>query len=168
VALAQTSEGHARAGEQSAAARNIRGLGRRCAGVDASDRELLLAFEAAAIPSAEWTHRAHVRVAFVYLGRHALDAALDAMRRGIRRLNAANDVLDTPSSGYHETVTVAWLTLVAAARRAHPDCATSDALLARCPALLDKTRLRAHYSRDHLRSADARARFVEPDLAPLP
>jgi hypothetical protein len=133
------------------------------------DREFLARFEAAAIPSDEWKHRDHIRVAFLYLSQRPFDAALDAIRKGIRRLNRANDVPEGPTMGYHETVTVAWACLVAVTIAAHrPVDPSSAAFLEANPHLLAKTLLRLYYTRDRILTADAKARFVAPDLAPLP
>ena len=91
------------------------------------DREFLERFEAAAIPSEHWMHRDHIRMAFLYLRDRPFDAALHAIRVGIRALNRANDVPETPTNGYHETVTVAWARVVATAIAAHGpvDCSQS-------------------------------------------
>lgn len=132
-----------------------------------SDRDFLSAFEAAAIPAERWMHRDHVRVAFLYLRGLAFEDALNRIRTGIRALNRANGVQDTPTSGYHETLTVAWARIIAAAIA--PECAMSfDSFAQRNPHLLTKELLRAHYSKERMLSAEARAAFVEPDLAPLP
>jgi hypothetical protein len=68
---------------------------------------------------------------------------------------------------FHHTLTVAWVRLIDAARRTHPDLAF-DALVDACPWLLDKDAPLAFYSRDHLYSDEARKSWVEPDLMPLP
>ena len=60
-----------------------------------SDAESLSAFEAAAIPRPEWTHEAHVRMAWLYLVRHPQEEALEKVRGGIQRLNAVIGSPDT-------------------------------------------------------------------------
>jgi hypothetical protein len=130
------------------------------------DDEFLRAFEAAAIPTARWTHRDHVRVAFLYLRAFRFDDALVRLRSGIRALNRANGIQDSPTRGYHETITVAWARLVAAAL-AEESAQDFDAFARRHPRLLQKDKLRAHYSKERLLAPEARASFVEPDLAPL-
>jgi hypothetical protein len=136
------------------------------------DSEFLQAFEAAAIPGERWAHRDHVRMAFLYLRDHSFAQALARIRSGIRALNRANGGRDTPTSGYHETVTVAWARVVAAAIAASgtdPDALRdSAAFIALHPQLLAKDLLRAHYSRNLIMSPEARASFVEPDLTALP
>ena len=83
------------------------------------DHSFLAEFEAAAIPSQRWSHRAHLRMAFLYLRDWPFPDALARIRSGILSLNRANNVQDTPESGYHETVTVAWARIIASTIRAH-------------------------------------------------
>jgi len=136
------------------------------------DREFLSQFEALTLPFAQWTHRAHVKVAFLYLRRHeSFDAALDKLRRGIQAYNAANGVKESPTSGYNETTTHAFLRLVDATMRAYggtfptPD---TDAFCDTHPQLMHRHALRLFYSPQRRMHPDAKTKFVEPDLAPLP
>lgn len=133
-----------------------------------NDREFLQRFEAAAIPSEQWAHREHMRMAFLYLRGLPFDAALARFRVGIRALNKANGVEETPTMGYHETVTVAWARVVAATIAAHGPVEDSESFLAANPHLLSKTLLRLYYSRERILGSDAREKFVSPDVAPLP
>lgn len=132
-----------------------------------NDRDFISAFEAATIPLEGWTHREHVRVAFLYLRALPFEEALDRLRSGIRALNRANGVQGTPTSGYHETVTVAWARVIAAAIAADsaPDF---DAFAKLHAGLLNKQLLRSYYSKERLLSPEARSSFVEPDIEALP
>lgn len=132
------------------------------------DAALFAAFEAGAIPSERWTHREHLRVAYLHLVRWPYGEALDRMRDGIRALNAANGVPAGLERGYHETVTVAWMRLIADALRRGDPAADSRAFFAGHPALADKFALRRHYSRGRILTAGAKEAFVPPDLEPLP
>ena len=101
------------------------------------------------------------------LRRHSLDKAHILLRVGIIQLNAFHALVETPSRGYHETLTRLWLSLVAA-ERAAADAPTSDAFVeARLPALGKDAALR-HSSPELVGSVRARAVFVEPDRTPLP
>jgi hypothetical protein len=131
------------------------------------DEELWLAFGASTLPAATWTHRAHLRVAWMFLKRHSLDEAHVLMRVGIIRLNVFHGLVETPSRGYHETLTRVWLSLVAA-RMKNTDAPSSGAFVDACSDWLGKDAALRHYSRELVTSVRARARFVEPDLAPLP
>jgi hypothetical protein len=135
------------------------------------DEELLRQFEDLTLPFEQWTHRAHVRVAYLYLTRHPFDGALEHVRRGVMRYNAANHVPEAPLSGYNETTTRAFLHLIAAVKAAyaatHP-VESSDAFCNAHPQLMTKHALRLFYSPQRRGDPLAKRQFVEPDLAPLP
>jgi hypothetical protein len=135
--------------------------------VSLDDDALWSAFQQRTLPAAQWTHRSHVRVAALHLGRWNADEAHLRMRVGIIRLNASHGLEETPDRGYHETLTRTWLALVAHAR-ADARYANTEALLGAHPELLDKQLALRFYSREHLMSLRARTIFIEPDLAPLP
>src|SRR5262245_11835777 len=80
-----------------------------------SDDEFLGAFEAGTLPKAAWTHAAHIRMAWLYLGRVSFTQALCCIRDGIRRHNAA---VGSPPTAYHETITVAFTRLIHARMKA--------------------------------------------------
>jgi len=135
------------------------------------DRELLAQFESLTLPFAQWTHRAHLKVAFLYLREHGFDAALDRLRTGIKSYNGANNVPDTPTSGYNETTTHAFLHLIHATMRAYGDVMptpTADAFCDAHPQLQHRHALRFFYSPQCRMHPEAKVRFIEPDLSPLP
>ncbi len=132
--------------------------------MSSADEALWTQFTAGTLPSQGWTHREHLRVAWMFLERVPLDEAHILMRVGIIRLNAAHGLVETASRGYHETLTRVWLVLVAAARRAQRGTDSERFLEAHGEALGRQAPLR-HYARERLFSAEARARFVEPDVA---
>jgi hypothetical protein len=77
-----------------------------------SDDELVNAWESLSLPFDEWTHRAHVKVAFTYLTRHSFPEALAKMRSGVKAYNDRNKVPENPTSGYNETTTHAFMHLI--------------------------------------------------------
>lgn len=107
-------------------------------------------------------------MAFLYLRAEPFDAALARIRAGIRALNRANRLDDGLTSGYHETMTVAWARVIAATLEVHGPRDDAEAFIAANPHLLAKSLLRLYYSRERIVTEVAKARFVEPDLAPLP
>jgi hypothetical protein len=133
-----------------------------------NDDALWAAFQDRSLPHTDWTHRAHLRVAWMHLGRWpSLDEAHLRMRVGIIRLNASHGLEETPLRGYHETLTRVWLALIASARKL--DASTdSETFLATHAALLDREAPLRHYTRERLFSGAARAIFVPPDVLPLP
>lgn len=128
-----------------------------------TDDEFLAAFEAAAFTRPEWTHAAHVRMAWLYLTRVPAARALELVRTGIQKLNAR---IGSPD-GYHETITVAFVRVMAARLEPGEDYAH---FRDRNPDLFDRTltSLLRHYTKERLRSPEARRAFAEPDVAPLP
>lgn len=148
-----------------------------------SDDEFLEQFEACTYPYAHWTHRAHLRVAYCYVTRFGLADAIPKVAAGIRAYNQSQGIVDTPTSGYHETMTIAWLHLVAAMLAEYgptgaisagsppllgPDAPPSQEFLEAQPQLREKKLLRLFYSRDRFCSPEAKYDFVLPDLTPLP
>ncbi|OGF11786.1 MAG: hypothetical protein A2W00_14975 [Candidatus Eisenbacteria bacterium RBG_16_71_46] len=131
------------------------------------DREFLAQFEACTWPLERWHHREHLKVAYLYSLHHPLDEAIGRMRAGIQAFNGVWQVPEGPESGYHETLTQAWLRLVHATLSANGPAGTADAFLARHPRLADKRLLLDYYTRDLIMSARAKTEFVEPDLVPL-
>jgi hypothetical protein len=127
-----------------------------------TDDEFLAAFETCVLPKAEWTHVAHVRMAWLYVARLSFETALDRIRSGIRRYNAS-----VGSDGYHDTITIALTLLIRARLETGEGFAT---FAARNPDLFENRTglLGRHYDPATLASAEARRRFVLPDRDPLP
>lgn len=136
-----------------------------------NDTEFLDQFEQCTLPQGQWNHHAHVRVAFLYLSRHGLETGIARLRERIRAYNAAVGISETQTSGYHETTTVAFATVVDAVLRGHDPRASihsSDEFCDLHPELLNKYLLFLYYSRKRLALPTARIRFLEPDIGPLP
>jgi hypothetical protein len=125
-----------------------------------SDEQFLQAFEDGTLPKDDFTHAAHVRLAWICLRRDGFEAGSARVIRGIRAFAA----LHGATGLYHETVTRAWLALVAAADDRAP---SFEAFLAAAPQLRGRA-LDRHYAPETLASDDARSRFVAPDREPLP
>jgi hypothetical protein len=127
-------------------------------------------FAAATIPAAEWTHVSHLKVGAWHVHHLIAEEALKRMRAGIRRLNLVHGTANSAARGYHETITTAYLRLIARFLEGCPVLMPFekrvDALLASPLAAPDL--LRQFYSRRLLATVRARKRWVEPDLTPLP
>lgn len=132
--------------------------------ISVPDATFLGRFERCELPEAEWTHIAHIRVAWICLSTLPADDALQRIRTSILRYNT--EVLQRRHK-YHETVTVAYTRIVAARIRAGEsweDFARriDDLLDTEVPLLL------RYYSKNRLFSNAARDGFLEPDLEKLP
>jgi outer membrane protein assembly factor BamD (BamD/ComL family) len=135
------------------------------------DSQLLEQFENRTLPFEQWTHRCHVKVAYLHLRRDRFDEAMRRLRASIKAYNAANNRPDGPTEGYNETTTHALLHLIAAVMHAyeatHP-VTTADSFCDMHPQLMSKHVLRFFYSPARRMDPLAKTQFVEPDLAPLP
>jgi hypothetical protein len=124
-----------------------------------SDEEFVRAFESCELSPDAFHHRDHIRLAAIYVSRHGTAEATERFKASLRRF-AANI---GKSDKYHETITVAWIQLVAHAMTTKPGGAPSD-----FAELLDKNYIGRFYSPVLLATAAARTDFVEPDRTPLP
>ncbi len=133
-----------------------------------ADAQFIRAFEDCTLPFEQWKHRAHLRVAYLYLRELPFDPALAKMRASIQRYNAATNTPESLERGYHETMTVAWMRLVDFTLHEYGLAGSSEEFLDAQEQLLNRKALRFFYSRERLVSWQAKAEFVEPDLAPFP
>lgn len=133
------------------------------------DHDLVRQLEACTLPFAQWTHRAHVRVAYTLLSQKSLGEALAQFRNAVKAYNAKNDVPESPTAGYNETTTHALLHLILATMRAYPgQYPNADAFSDAHPQLMTRHSLRLFYTPGQRMHPLAKTQFVEPDLAPLP
>jgi hypothetical protein len=127
------------------------------------DDEFLRAFFGLTLPSSEFRHRDHLRLAWLVVRRHGAAAAEEVVTAGIRRFAERN------SHGpiYHETMTRFWVKLVRHAVSDRPDIVDFDEFLAAYPLLLDKNTPLRHWSREAMFAPKARADWQDPDLVAL-
>ena len=100
---------------------------------DLSDEDLANRFEDLTLAPGEYGHREHVRVAYTMLRGADFGEAALRFRRALRRFTAAAGA----AAKYHETLTWAYLALVARRLAETPGLASSQVFLARHPDLLD-------------------------------
>jgi len=116
-----------------------------------TDAEFLAALESARLSPAEFGHRAHLRAAWLYLsGRPFLEACI-AMRDSLQRFAASIG----KAGLYHETITLAFMSLVAEQMARHPG-ADWQTLLRLKPELCERDLLSRYYSPERLQDATAR------------
>ena len=148
-----------------------------------TDGQFLVKFEKRQLARSEWTHEAHVRMAWLYVTKtESYRDARSKVRTGIKKLNAtfeaqsaapcgatqpAEPVAEAKPLGFHETITTAFVRLIAARARPGETFAT---FRKRNPELFDRklSALLKHYSPERLFSPPAKSEFLEPDLEPLP
>lgn len=127
---------------------------------------LLTKFERGTLALEQWDHRAHLALCCLYLMNHPRRAE-QLIRDGIKSLNRANGVISTPTSGYHETLTLFWIAKV---RSLLDVCAGDDLAVVNAVVngLANKKLVLFHFSRERIMSMEARESWCEPDLQPLP
>jgi hypothetical protein len=130
-----------------------------------SDREFRAAFEAGAFAPPDFSHRVHIRLAYVYLAESDVDLALERMRASLVSFLSHHGI---PASKYHATLTRAWILAVDHFMHRSPRAFSADDFIARNPLLLDSKIMLTHYSAELLFSDQARTDFVEPNLDPIP
>lgn len=125
-----------------------------------TDDELYEAFTSTLLPADQFHHEQHVRVAWLFVRRYGMPAAIGEFSEAIKRFAAAKGAHGL----YHQTITWAFLLIIGerharqpaetwpAFAAAHPD------LLAWKPSVLDR-----YYSKEALASDLARRAFVMPD-----
>ncbi len=133
--------------------------------LSSADRDFRRAFEAGAFAPADFSHRAHVRLAYAYLAESDVNLALDRMRAALVCFLSHHGI---PATKYHETLTRAWILAVHHFMHRSPEAASADDFIDGNPQLLDSRIMLTHYSAGLLFSEAARAGFVEPDLDPIP
>lgn len=126
-------------------------------------------FKSRTLPKPDWTHEAHFGVALSLLAEDALAAFRD-MPDMIRAYNLATGVPNTDTEGYHETITrVSLRAAFTALEKAGPNPRLHEVLAEMMSNEFGRSDwLFRYWSKAHLFSADARRRWVKPDLEPLP
>ena len=129
------------------------------------DRRFRYDFEACRIPPAAFDHRGHIRLAYTYLVEGNAETALESMRSALLAFVRHHGI---DVSKYHETITRAWVLAVRHFMEKTLPARSADEFIARNPIMLDSKIMLTHYSAELLFSPEARSRFVEPDLDPIP
>lgn len=125
------------------------------------ERELFDRFVDTSLPASEFHHHHHVRVAWLFVQRHGMPAALAEFTAAIKRFADAKGATGL----YHETITWAFLFLIAdrQARQSNKTWqdfqAANEDLLTWKPSILDR-----YYSKELLESDLAKRTFLMPDL----
>ena len=131
----------------------------------ASDQHFRQDFEAGLVEPESFDHRAHLRLAYVYLCESDPEAAYLGMKAAIQGLLKCNGI---DPSKYHETLTRAWILAVRHFMEKSDGSDSADALIEQFPQMLDSRIMLSHYSAELLFSDSARAGFVEPDKDAIP
>jgi len=113
----------------------------------------------------EWTHEAHLVTCWMTLQTRAPNEALEFLRNAITTHNCGIGIENTAYSGYHETLTVYYVTAVAKAMAAGQAERPEDLYNHHWT---DRSAPGRYWSKALLFSIEARTDWVEPDLTALP
>ena len=126
-----------------------------------TDEELLRQFDDASLPVESFHHQEHVRVAWLFVRRHGMPAALGAFSDALIRFAAAKGAHRL----YHATITWAYVLLIHERQQHHVRpldwerfAEANRDLLTWKPSILDR-----YYTPEALWSDRARRGFVMPD-----
>ncbi|RUP48833.1 hypothetical protein BC936DRAFT_143881 [Jimgerdemannia flammicorona] len=141
------------------------------------DQVFMRAFEDQTLNFGEWSHRAHVRMAWNYMRELGKEKAVPLIKHGIQKYNAANS--QKIRTDFNETITSFYIEMIDKAIRADQDHRIEHqspaqdgddffAFLQRFPSLADRKLIYRYYSKETMKSEKAKMEFVEPDLQSLP
>lgn len=119
------------------------------------------AFVNGRLPRDAWTHEAHLITCWVALQDRTPQQTLRFLRDAIQTHNCGIGIRNTETSGYHETLTVYYITAMA-----NSSATTLEAVMKEPGCGRDAPL--EHWSRELLFGTRARLGWVAPDLAPLP
>jgi hypothetical protein len=127
------------------------------------DTDFLNQFENLTLDSAEFDHRGHLKLAWLYLNSMKFDEAHERISFGIKRYATSLGATDK----FHSTSTYAFARLVAAGM---PNSDNFEEFLTRNPKLLNQPMalVRKHYSTNLLEDPASKTKVFEADINPLP
>ena len=112
-----------------------------------------------------WTHKAHIRIAYIVINKYYPDKAKieNVIRSGIQKFNNVHKSKLTV--GYHETITIFWIRQVTEAVIRHLESNLSfEEFLSKESHLLESKLLFEYYSKDYLFRDVARVEYLPPNL----
>jgi len=129
------------------------------ASIKLSDDDFLAAFTDCVLPPSLFRHGDHLRFTWLLLHRKPFDEALTLVRQGIQRFAAHHGA----SQIYHETLTTAWVKLLATHQEA-----TFEEFIVSNEHRLKRELLYRFWTPEVLDSEAAKSGWVPPDKKALP
>lgn len=129
-----------------------------------NDKEFEVAFATCSLPAADFTHEAHLQLAFIHIDQYGIDQTLKQVKSKLKTfvINAGAE------DKYNETVTIAAIKTVehfmnkSTARNFQSFLEEFPRLKSDFTALIDQ-----HYDFNIFNSAAARQFYIEPTIAPF-
>lgn len=118
-------------------------------------------FESGNLDLETFSHEQHIRLAWLYLGEKTIPETMVALSNGLRHLTVQANRPEV----YHETLTCAWVCLIADRRNRAKDSGCWNAFKASNPDLFTDHRalLGRYYSPELLKKPQSRIHFQLPD-----
>lgn len=132
--------------------------------MNTDDAQFLNDFQTGVLPFEQWTHRAHIRMAYlVCKSSKNFEEALEHIRQGIQHFNGLH--ASKLTIGFHETMTQLWATIVwNAIKKSDSSILDSNHFIDQNSYLLDSSLWKQYYSPTLMFSPDAKRSFTPPDL----
>ncbi|KAL5019355.1 hypothetical protein ScPMuIL_005077 [Solemya velum] len=130
------------------------------------DELFLQVFEDATLPIEDWTHEAHLRLAWNYIKEYGREEATPHIRLGIQKYHEQNK--GKVKTIYNETITIFYIYAVADAINKTPIDATFEEFVSQNKHLMDKNLIFEYYTHKLIADIKSRERFFPPDLMSLP
>ena len=127
------------------------------------DDAFLRAFESTSLPFAAWTHRNHLRMAYLYSKE---ENSYEIIKQGIINFNIANR--NVVQHEFNETITSFFYKIVQLAIKEDCHCGNFLSFLQNYPELDRFELIFKYYSKERLYTKEAIESFVDPDLRPVP
>ncbi|CAF0873580.1 unnamed protein product [Adineta steineri] len=129
-----------------------------------ADAQFLNDFQTGVLPFEQWTHIAHIRMAYlVSKSSRNFEEALLKIRQGIQNFNGLH--ASKLTVGFHETMTQLWATLVwNAAQKCDSTISDSNTFIDQNRYLTDSSLWKQYYSPTLMFSPEAKHTFIPADL----
>ena len=126
-----------------------------------SDQDFLEQFEDKSLDPNEFSHKGHLRLAWLYLKFNAFEEAINKLCKGIKSFASFHG----QPNKFHKTITVS-ISYIIALRLKEQRFSYFDDFLGENIDLIENWRelLKKYYSFDLLENEEARVSFIEPDL----
>ncbi|MBO0330010.1 hypothetical protein [[Muricauda] lutisoli] len=129
-----------------------------------NNADFIRAFEKGKFPPQQFNHKAHIKLAWIYLEMFDEQTAISKTCEAIKNF----DRIHGNGTKYHTTLTVAAVKVVHHFRQ-KSNAATFDEFVAENPRLITsfKELLFQHYGKSVLADPKAKTAYLEPDLLPF-
>ena len=129
---------------------------------------LVQGFIGKTLPKEQWTHHAHLTTAIWHLKNYDVDEATCLLKSGIISYNLSVGSINNGSGGYHETLTIFWITVVDCFVRHHSHLNLTDTCNAFLQSnLADRALPFLFYIKENVLSKAARAKYMQADKMEL-